>query len=428
MGGNELNKAKKKYRAGASQLSIVEHALCPLDTRNSLLKNQTFESKYHYYDKNGRNEATAKVFCPRGLSASDEFYLWGLLALTLNQPKKQMELLATPHWCLKQLGVVDSASGRGGRQYKSFVEAIRRLAVVKYANDSFYDPTRKEHRCVAFGFLSYSLPANLSSERAWRFAWDPIFFQMVEAIAGSLRFNLATYRNLDPASRRLFLFVSKVFQRTDHIKAIRLEHLAVNLLGFSESLEKHKQKSKVTKCLKNLMAIEVFSDMEVYRTSPGRFFVRMRRGKYFDRKTNSPITLSPKDSPTFESLLAIGFDTKSAARLIGKFPSPLLSEWIDITQAAIEHFGPEHFHKSPMAYLVDSVTKASIGNRTAPDWWHDMRRRESNNEELSAEAQKLFARVRSEVFGTEGEPNVDQPASEGLIRMADVLASRASLE
>jgi hypothetical protein len=249
---------------------------------------------------------------------------------------------------------------------------------------------------------------------------------MVEAIAGSLRFDLATYRNLDPASRRLFLFVSKVFQRTDHIKAIRLEHLAVNLLGFSESLEKHKQKSKVTKCLKNLMAIEVFSDMEVYRTSPGRFFVRMSRGKYFDRKTNSPITLCAKDSPTFESLLAIGFDDKSAARLIGKFPSPILSEWIDITQAAIEHFGPEHFRKSPMAYLVDSVTKASKGNRTAPDWWHDMRRRESNSEELSSEARKLFAKVRSEVFGTEGEPNVDQPASEGLIRMADVLASRVS--
>ena len=80
-----------------------------------------------------------------------------------------------------------------------------------------------------------------------------------------------------------------------------------------------------------------------------------------------------------------------------------------------------------MAFFVDSVTKAADGNRTAPDWWHELKQAESQKQELSDESRKLFARVRSEVFG----PN-DKTAKEtasvstrrGFVSAADVLSSK----
>jgi hypothetical protein len=424
--GKAMNKPIHQIFNGTSQLSLVEHALCPIDSRSSLVKNQTFKASYYYYSETeGRQEARAEVLCPLGLSATDELYLWGLLALTLHQPKPEPELVATPHWCLRQLGLINSTSKRGGRQYQQFFQAIRRISAVTYMNDRFYDPIRKEHRRVSFGFLSYSLPTNLQSPRAWHFAWDPIFFKMVQAIAGSLRFDLSVYRSLDPASRRLFLFLCKVLSRREHIKAIRLEHLAVNLLGFSAELDNANMKSKVTKCLRKLCDLNVLSDMEIFKTSPGNFFVRLTRGSYFDQPVEKQVVLCPEDSPLFDSLQTIGFDQRSSARLIRKFPRHVLSEWIDITQAAIETFGPKHFRKSPMAYLVDSVTKAADGHRTPPDWWHDMRRAENRVEELPEESRQFFARVRSEVFGSQiaADSKNDKHGS-GLVSVVDILAAK----
>lgn len=422
-----MKESRKQTRTGISQLSLVEHALCPLDSRTSLIKNQTYSAAYYYYTASeGRKQANARIVCPLGLSATDEIYLWGLLALTLQQPVVDPELVATPHWCLRKLGLIGTANRKGGRQYEQFFQAIRRLSTVKYLNDSFYDPIRKEHRRVSFGFLSYSLPTNLASPRAWSFAWDPIFFKMVQAVAGSLRFDLGVYRDLDPASRRLFLFLSKVLTRREHIKAIQLEHLAVNLLGFSSQLETANMKSKVTKCLKKLLAEKILSDAEVYKTSPGKFFVRLSRGPYFDRQTPRCTVISPENSPMFDSLLTIGFDEPAAARLIKRFPRRVLSEWIDITQAAMEHFGNSHFRKSPMAYLVDSVTKAAAGNRTAPDWWHDMRRTENRSQNISDEARDLFAKVRQEVFGDQLQPSLQKRHPSGFATAAAVLANKPS--
>ncbi len=425
--GMRLKESRKQTRNGIGQLSLVEHALCPLDSRTSLIKNQAFSATYYFYSgTEGRKQANARILCPLGLSATDEIYLWGLLALTLQQPAPEPELLATPHWCLRQLGLIGTNNQKGGRQYEQFFQAIRRLSTVKYLNDSFYDPIRQEHRRVSFGFLSYSLPGSLASPRAWSFAWDPIFFKMVQAVAGSLRFDLNIYRDLDPASRRLFLFLSKVLTRREHIKAIQLEHLAVNLLGFSSQLEIANMKSKVTKCLKKLIAANVLSDADIYKTSPGKFFVRLTRGAYFDQQTPRRIVISPENSPMFDSLLTIGFDEPAAARLIKRFPRRVLSEWIDITQAAMEHLGNSHFRKSPMAYLVDSVTQAANGNRTAPDWWHDMRRKENRSQNISDEARELFAKVRQEVFGDQLGPPQQKRNPSGFATAADVLAAKPS--
>src|SRR5690606_4606420 len=136
--------------------------LCPLDTSASLSRGLTHRSEFYYLDPNRhRRKATAEVICPLGLSPADEFYLWGLVALTLSQPEPGIDFYATPHYCLTELGVGDRRAGqgaRGGKNYALFRQAIARLAAVTYLNDRFYDPIRGEHRSVAFGFLSYSLP------------------------------------------------------------------------------------------------------------------------------------------------------------------------------------------------------------------------------------------------------------------------------
>lgn len=417
-----------KRTTGIGQLSLVEHALCPLDPKASLTENLVFDSEYHYYlNSDSKRSARARVFCPLGLSAADELYLWGLLALTLLQPNPEPELFATPHWCLRQLGVINQTSKRGGRQYKQFAEAIRRLSALTYMNDGFYDPIREEHRRVSFRFFSYSLPVNLESGRSWRIAWDPIFFEMVQAAAGHFRFDLAIYRELDAASRRLFLFCSKVLPRRSHLNALRLEHVAINVLGFSSSVATRDIKVKVSKCLQNLIDLGVLSDAEVFKTSPGRYFVRLSRGSYFAQKSPRAYIAAAEDSPLFETLQSIGFEEAAAARLISKFPSRLLAEWADITQAAIERFGVSYFHKSPMAYLVDSVTKAAQGTRTCPDWWQDLKRAERQELEMTVESQRVFTQIRAELFGDVVEPTSPTKRAEGpLASVSQILRNLAS--
>ena len=179
----------------------MEHALCPLDASTSLSGPHIHETHYSYTDDNHhRKQAHVRVACPEGLSPTDEFYLWGLLSLTFAQPNPTHDFYATPYYCLRHLdGTI------GGMNYAQFLSAITRLSTVTYRNDRFYDPVRGEHRNVGFGFLSYSLPLDPASSRAWRFAWDPIFFEFCQAASGALRFDFETYRDLDPASRRLYV-------------------------------------------------------------------------------------------------------------------------------------------------------------------------------------------------------------------------------
>ena len=64
---------------GHTQLSLVEHALCPLDAGASLAGPLVHETQYYYSDQNrNRKRAQIRVTCPEGLSPTDELYLWGL--------------------------------------------------------------------------------------------------------------------------------------------------------------------------------------------------------------------------------------------------------------------------------------------------------------------------------------------------------------
>lgn len=415
----------RKYQShgsGIGQLTLVEHALCPLDVRQSAVENLVHSAGYRFTDPSGkRRSAKARVYCPMGLTAGDELYLWGLLALTVTHCPEDAELRATPHWCLRRLNLIDAHARRGGRQYKQFEASLRRLSAVKYMCDNFYDPVRREHRRVSFGFLSFSLPLNRDSGRAWRIAWDPLFFEMVSAAAGQFRFDLESYRSLDPASRRLFLFACKVFARRTALPPMELADLATNLLGFSSTLSIRNMKVKVGRCIERLRGIGVVEDATIEKSRPGEYRVCLTRGTYFNKRhgheTDVPIT----DDPLWESLVGIGFDFHAASRLVRRYPRRLLAEWLDITQAAQERFGTSFFRKSPMAYLVDSVTKAAKGTRTPPDWWHELRREESRGQDKSKDAMAVLSRIQSEVFSGSVQDNVKVSRRHGFVSVGGVL-------
>jgi hypothetical protein len=82
------------------------------------------------------------------------------------------------------------------------------------------------------------------------------------------------------------------------------------------------------------------------------------------------------EHPLLEPLSAIGLDPPAIHRVLRHFPARILREWADITLAARERFRERFFKRSASAYFIDNIQNAHAGNRTAPDWWHDLRREE----------------------------------------------------
>lgn len=393
-------KPEKKYRnrVGVGQLSLVEHALCPLKCLAD--ENQVHSSSYQFSDA-GRKRKTAnvRVFAPMGLAPNDELYLWGLLNLTASQQNSSGRLVATPHWCLKHLGLIDQKTRRGGRQYRQFASALKRLSVVSYLSDAFYDPLREEYRKVSLKFFSYSLPENPKSTRAWTIEWDRVFFELVQAKGGSMRFDFEKYRGFDPASRRLFLFVLKIAYRKGRFPSMNLRDLAVNLLGLSPTLAIRDMKVKVVRTLKRLETGQVIKNVEVDRVKPGVFNVRFDRGVYLRRPSTFDQRNCQIDSPLIDGLLSIGFRLPAASRIIRKYPQRIVSLWTDVTLAALEKFGASYFRVSPMAYFTDSIQNAAKGTRTPPDWWHQFKKSEARRCQASNPNNLLFSKLITEVFG-----------------------------
>ncbi len=369
--------------AGRAQLSLVEHALCPLDTAISLRDHLVHETAYGYRNSSGRLlMANVRVTCPSGLSAADEFTPWGLLALTFAQPEPSIELHATPHYCLRKLGLIKSNTSKGGKDYQLFRDTVRRLARVIYENTGFYDPIRGEHRDVAFGFLKYSLPIDQESSRAWRFVWDQQFFEFCQAAGGGLWFDLATYRKLDFASRRLFVLLQKIFHRTEVSPAFDVRDLCVDVLGFAPTIAMRNLKVKLARCLSRLAGEGIVElagrqpqDLFVKR-GVGEYRVTLRRGQYFDHGRAAAQPLSAEESSLVDPLRAIGFDDHAIRRILRDYRAHLICEWADITLAARERHGETFFSKSAAAYFLDNIRHAAAGTRSAPDWWRDLRREE----------------------------------------------------
>ncbi len=412
---------------GVGQLSLVEHSLCPLDTRASLQPGLRHASTFQYSDaKRRRRTAHVEISCPHGLSAHDEYYLWGLLALALSQPTLDNEFHATPHYCLRQLGLIDVRSRRGGRQYQQFSAAVERLSWVKYGCDAFYDPIRAEHCVVRFGFFSYRSPHDSDSNRAWRFYWDSQFFELVKAVGGSLRFDLGLYRRLSPGARRLFLFVSKVFSRSAQTPRMQLRQLAVDILGLSPKLLTKHLLAKLRRICAELATTGVIMELHsdnIRKVGKGNYTVMLCRGRGQAKSANPAHAM---ESPLVEPLRLIGLDEDTVTRTLRKYPCTLLREWADITLAAKERFGSGFFKRSPVAYFLDNVKKSSEEGRTPPDWWLDIRKAEERRQghsdrKRSAVVQRqassdtggreLFDRIRGELFSQLQSSGLDEQSA-----------------
>ena len=364
---------KNGQRTGLTQLSLVEHALCPIDPRQSLGGSLVHEAAYRYTDAHGdRKTARAKIVSHAGLSPTDEFYLWGLLALSFAQQQPSSDFYATPHYCLRELGVIQQES-KGGKSYRLFRESLSRLAGVRYENDRFFDPVRKEHRQVAFGLLGFSLPLEPTSSRAWRIVWDTQFFEFCQATGGRLLFDLSLYRRLDPASRRLMLLLQKVFYRRRQSPRLGLRELAVEVLGFSASLPSGKLKAKVERAGRVLVEAGVVAGAPRFERQGSEWRVRFERGPRWEA---SPPSIAPATSPLLEPLQKIGLAPTDAGRVLRRYQQAQVQLWSDVTLAAIESQGPNFFRRSPAAFLIDNLKAAARGERTPPDWFLATRKRE----------------------------------------------------
>ena len=399
--------------SGRGQLSLIEHALCPLDSSRALQQTQ-YQSDYYFMDKHRhQRQAVVQVNAPLGLSANDEFFLWGLLGITLAQRQPTAELFATPHFCLRKLGCLETDS-KGGKNYRTFRQAIERLSAVRYRNDRFYDPIRKEHRDVSFGFFSYSLPLAKDSSRAWRIVWDGLFFEICQASGGHLGFDLALYRELDCASRRLFLLLKKVFWRRTESPEFELAHLAVAVIGYSDTLPTRTLKAKVERCANELLArgIIALPDDWKYRwfkkQGKGKYTIRFYRGSYFEKGHQMRRESLIETATEVEPLRTIGFDDKAIHRILVNYKPSLIQVWADVTLAAIEHRGKGFFKRSPQAFFMDNIRNATDGQRTPPDWFHQFRRAGRRNEALqdrkgrqqanATSSRDTFERVVSDMF------------------------------
>lgn len=401
---------------GVGQLTLAEHSLCPLDSRTSLQPGLIHRTSFQYSDSQRRRKtAHVEISCPQGLSANDEFYLWGLLSLTLSQSQPEPEFHATPHYCLRQLGLIDTNVRRGGRQYQQFAAAVERLSWVKYGCDAFYDPVRAEHCRVRFSFLSYHLPLEPDSSRVWRFHWDPLFFAFVKSVGGSLWFDLERYRSLSPAGRRLFLFVSKVFARSEQSPRMNLKQLAVDVLGLSNRLPVKHLLAKTRRICAELVTAGVIMEQQsgmIQKQAAGQYDVVLRAAPGKSRQARHPSVNS--DSPLVEPLQAIGLDPAAIARVLRQFPHDRVREWVDITLAAKERFGLKFFKRSPMAYLIDNLKKSASDGRTPPDWWHDIRKAEEKKQDVLARQQSMTT-VPSPSQGTDGRHVFEQVRHDLLV-------------
>ena len=429
---------------GHAQLSLVEHALCPLDAASSLGQPIIHDTRYWYTDQNRhRKEARVRIACPDGLSPTDEFYLWGLLSLTFSQSKPTPDFYATPYYCLRHLECIDPEGHSGGKNYALFRSAISRLSTVSYRNDHFYDPIRGEHRDVGFGFLSYSLPLDPASSRAWRIAWDPIFFEFCSAAAGALRFDFQIYRALDPASRRLYLLLRKLFWRLDVSPDFDMRELAVQTLGFAASHENSELKRKLTRCIQVLLDRQILrlpdsiTDAKalIMKRSKGQYVVRFHRGAHFTQ-TVAGTNPQPMDSPLYEPLHTIGLDDSTIRHVLKTYDARLVAECADMTLAARERNGEAFFTTSPQAYFIDNLKKQAAGERTPPDWWRELRKEEESKRwqadrqertphggfdaafdaYLQTEAKEAFGKIMDRIFqdltaGGQSERDAKQNAS-----------------
>jgi len=322
---------------GMSQVSLVETALSPLDYHPD--KPICHVSDFFYTDnKRKRRKGSVTVNAPSGLSPTDELTLYGLLAITFADSRPVLELTATPHFFCRQLGLPV-----GGDHYDRLRDSIRRLSLVHYHNSAWWDRQKSEHRDIGFHFLSHDLPSKSNdSKRAkepWTIIWNPLFFRLVLQSQGFIWFDFETYRDLkQPAARRGFLLLQKIFHHREISPRFDLHSFAVNQLGYAPSLELKSIRQKLCKVIEIWQELGIVAsdmDLELFfrKESPGKWSLCLPRGERFVNKQSRPWVQpkQPREHPAWEILEELGLSPSEIEMIFEKH----LDQMIYVTRAAI---------------------------------------------------------------------------------------------
>jgi hypothetical protein len=195
-----------------------------------------------------------------------------------------------------------------------------------------------------------------------------------------LAFDFTVYSALDPASRRLFLLLHKLFWRYRRTPPMSVRDLAAHVLGFSASLTATEIKARIRRVADRLRESGVISATRggwFQKLGKGDYTVRFSRGKHFDKPVRRPKVVDELESPLADPLRSIGFRPNEVRRILQQFSDTLIEQWADVTLAAVEQKGPSFFKRSPQAYFMHNVQQAAQGTRTPPDWWLDLCKQES---------------------------------------------------
>ena len=378
------NNTRKKRQAARTQLTLVEHALCPLIPPDGPF---THRAEYYYFKNRNRKRAQATIVCPEGLKPEDEYYLNSLLGLIFAASEPNLNFYASASYLLNALGIQKV----GGKSVRLLRDSIHRLGKVRYENSGFYDPVRKEHRDIGFGFLSYDLPKANESARPWHIAIDPIYFKFCQSNGGFLSFNRELYRRLRPASRRLYLLTNKLLYRNQTSGYFDVEHLCVNQLGFAVGMRPADYNKKLMKCVSDLAAESILglpgslSELCV-KVSKGKYRVRFTRGPGF-RNQAAPEN-DNADSSVIGLLQSIkGLNAGCIGRIAKECHRDQVYQWVDATIMAREKYGSTYFKKNEAAFFYEGVTST----RRPPDWYFQARRQaeQQESEHLRSQLDRL---------------------------------------
>ena len=178
----------------------------------------------------------------------------------------------------------------------------------------------------------------VDNDRCWRIEWNPAFFRFCKATGGNLLFDLDLYRQLTPASRRLFLKLKDRFWRTKRV-FMNVDDLTINGLGFSADRPLNKRKFDLTHCIRELLDHDVIA-LGRGQTDPKELFLKRGKGSYvvvfyegeYFRQPRAERTVRQKnaiaDDPLYEPLRKIGVDGPGIRRLLKTSGRSLIQRWV----------------------------------------------------------------------------------------------------
>lgn len=391
---------------GVAQLSVIECALCPLDDAACQHDNFVHDTYFLRYPNGRAVKVPVEVRAAYGFSASDEYLMLGLLSLVCNDQQEGHTYWATPHYVLRRLGL--SNDSKGGKNYRQFRKMMKRIGALSVFCKEFYDPVIGDYREELLRFVRASMPADPSSQRAYKFVFDPALLDVLRDKAGALHYDWPTFKDLGKAERRAFLVLSKIYHKRRSSPQWNVRYFGINVLGYSDKLSTADLKIKMQRVVKNLAAkgiveLDAATGVKGIFTKGkkrGDWWLRLHRGSYFDavRKERAQV-VGWRDNALYEPLKAIGFVDRDIRWFIGNAKHEQVALWADVTLCAMEAKSKQvpKLKGDPQAYFRHYLKMQSDGAiASAPDWYHELKKIEEQQQSSGVSYTELLEQRREQ--------------------------------